>query len=846
MPEEPTAPSPRGSDAPSPAADSRAESAGVSPTLDSAESFADLLAGAGGESLVGRMLGRYRLIRRLGQGGMGAVYLAEETDLGRQVALKFILGGEFAGPEQSERLLREARAGAKLRHPGIVPVYHVGRLGARPYLAMGYVEGRTLAEVLEGDPAPSPAEILTWMRGIAEAVHHAHEAGIIHRDLKPGNVIIDGAGRPNVLDFGLARELNSVEASRLTGSGQILGTPEYMSPEQAGIGGARAADRRSDVFSLGVILYHAWSGVSPFRAETLLATLGNVIDREPAPPSTVRARAGRTLPAGIDARDLDTLCLRALEKDPALRYPTALEFGEDLRRCQEGEPVRARSVTSSQRMMRKMRRQRPLVAGVLTGIIGLALLAGLGWRLRARSMEAAAAAEREQAARREADAVRAREEATRARAAALEPYVERARKDLSYLKAYKDQVPPDVVLRKLADAQEAMDQAREIDPESPAVLLVEGQILARQGRYEEAEERYRRAMAADPEAIDPILHVADMMLHRVLSAEGGDDSSAADRAAWCAELAQIGGNDRLRYARPAEAAVLRTLAEAGGRLGPEVLPGLERAIEDDPQFHVALTLIAHVLHREKRYPEALARAEQAAQVNPHQAHPWFLLADSLRALGRYGDMIDPLTRALERVPDDPDLLFLRAVAWARTQRAAEAVRDLDRALRKRPDWLEALANRALARRETGDAAGYAADARRLLELQPGHRVGIEQQAWDRLGAGDLDGAVGLLRELRAREPLGASASLCLAYALGGLDRTDEAVAVLEEAAVRNPQDAWVAINLRYTRGIAFAEQGRYAEARELLTAVAEDPRSGDLGARARTVIARIQEQEGGK
>jgi serine/threonine protein kinase len=313
----------------------------------------------------------YELLKELGRGGMGVVYWAWQGSLNRTVALKMIRGGADAGPQERTRFRTEAEAVARLHHPHIVQVYDVGQAEQCPYLALEFVDGGSLAQKLTGTPLPArPAARL--MELVARAVQVAHQKGVIHRDLTPANVLLarsDAAQgvplgspaepeyyEPKVTDFGLAKLLVG-GGPTLTQSGAPMGTPSYMAPEQAG-GHVKAIGPATDVYGLGAILYELLTGRPPFKAATVLETLQQVRTGEPVPPSRLQPK----LP-----RDLTTVCLKCLAKEPGKRYASAEDLAEDLRRFLAGEPIRARSITKAERFWRWCRRN-PAVAGLLTAV----------------------------------------------------------------------------------------------------------------------------------------------------------------------------------------------------------------------------------------------------------------------------------------------------------------------------------------------------------------------------------------------------------------------------------------------------------------------------------------------
>jgi len=328
------------------------------------------------EALLARLrrLGDYELLEEIGRGGMGVVYRARQLSLNRIVAVKMILAGDFASPESVRRFRNEAEAAAHLRHPNIVAIHEVGEQDGQHYFAMELVEGPSLGELVREQPLPA-RRAATYLKAVAEAVAHAHAQRVLHRDLKPSNILLDPFDQPRVTDFGLARQLD--RGAELTLSGQAVGSPGYMSPEQV-VGHHGQIGPASDIYALGAVLYHLLTGRPPFHGDTVHAVLLQVQAAEPV--------SLRRLNPSV-SRDLETVCMKCLEKDPGKRYPEARELADELDRVLRDEPIRARPITPVGRAWRWCRR-RPAVATLL-GALLIALVGGLGgvvWQARRAEM----------------------------------------------------------------------------------------------------------------------------------------------------------------------------------------------------------------------------------------------------------------------------------------------------------------------------------------------------------------------------------------------------------------------------------------------------------------------------
>src|SRR5215813_1395417 len=319
-----------------------------------------------GAELLGE-LGDYELLEEVGRGGQGVVFRARQKSLNRIVALKVIRLGQWASKAHLKRFRLEAEAAAKLEHPGIVPIHEVGERDGSCYFSMKFVEGGQLDEVAKREPMPIRRAV-ELIAKVARTVHYAHEHGILHRDIKPGNILLDKNGEPHLTDFGLARLVET--ESSVTHTLEVLGTPSYMAPEQA-VGNNAPVSSATDVYGLGAVLYQLLTGHPPFAGGTTYETIKLLLDTEPRQPHVLNPK--------ID-RDLSTICLKCLEKDPNRRYPSALALAEDLERWLKHEPIQARHIGFFARG-RKWVQRNPTSALLAACLVALAGSAGwIAWK----------------------------------------------------------------------------------------------------------------------------------------------------------------------------------------------------------------------------------------------------------------------------------------------------------------------------------------------------------------------------------------------------------------------------------------------------------------------------------
>ncbi len=325
-----------------------------------------------------RRFGDYDLLEEIARGGMGVVYKARQTRLNRIVALKLILSGQFASKQEVLRFRAEAEAAANLRHPNIVAIHETGEDNGQHFFAMEYVEGRDLADIVRDGPL-APKRAVRYCEAIARGIQHAHQQGTLHRDLKPSNVLIDAADQVRITDFGLAKRLRGDFG--ITVTGQALGSPNFMPPEQTS-GKSAHLGPAGDVYGIGAILYHLLTGRPPFQGATIEEVLRQLHEEDPVPP--------RLLHPGLP-RDLQTVCLKCLEKDPAKRYASAESLADELGRFLRDEPILARPAGAPEKVWRWCRRN-PVVAGLLTALGSAVLLGGSGilWQWHRATVSATA------------------------------------------------------------------------------------------------------------------------------------------------------------------------------------------------------------------------------------------------------------------------------------------------------------------------------------------------------------------------------------------------------------------------------------------------------------------------
>jgi eukaryotic-like serine/threonine-protein kinase len=737
-----------------------------------------------------RYFGDYELLDEIARGGMGVVYRARQTSLNRIVAVKMILSGHLASDEDVKRFKTEAEAAGNLRHPGIVAVHEVGVHDGHHYFSMDYIEGRSLAEIVRENPLPA-RKGAEYVQAIAGAVEYAHQQGTLHRDLKPSNVLIDADDAVHVMDFGLAARVEGDH--HLTRTGQVLGTPVYMPPEQAQ-GKRGLIGPASDVYSLGVILYELLTGRPPFRAESSMQTLQQVIESEPAPLRLLNPKA---------PRDLETICLKCLQKQPHKRYPTAAELAADLGRWLNGEAIRARPVGKLERLWRWGRRH-PSSAALLASVLMMlaVLFSAALWyvndrgerqaeRIRAESKDAERLARLEQGVetaiesayvlRERSWTLTDRPEEWRAVLSSARSAQKRAE---SLIEQDPEQIDPslrsrvETLTRELnADEQDLQFAARyDAIRLEAAKVNVESEMFSGEKNFaltsealaaldlvightpvNEAAESIRGRPAPVQETR---ISALDLCLSRIADAEPGDEAwifavlAAVDSDPWRNDvrqaLARTDHEEMRRLAAEADVArhptsLLIHLARALSRAGFKddsirLLMRLNLVRPDD--FWVNHSLGYLFSPSQVNRPEASLRFyHTAVALRPESAGAWLNLGLTLAKQNDRHGALTAFGRAMELEPDYASAYNNMGAMHARLGQYAEAASAFHAAAALRPKYTLAHANLGIVLRRSGDLSGAIFAFQQAVDLEPKNERWVKAYIETCLEAGELKQAI---------------------------------------------------------------------------------------------------------
>ncbi len=682
----------------------------------------------------------YEVEALLGRGGMGVVFRARHLRLNRVVAIKMAISGSYAAPQERDRFQREAEAVAALRHPHVVQIYDVGDAEGRPYYAMEFVAGGSLAA--RAKPA-TPREAAALVIPLAEAMQAAHDAGIIHRDLKPANILLEEDGTPKIGDFGLSHRID--DNSRLTLNGAVIGTPNYMAPEQAA-GDPESVAPAVDVYALGAILYELLTAQPPFRGKTPAETVRHVVASDPMPPTSLNPKV---------PRDLEIVCLKCLSKDSARRYSSAERLGADLRRFLDGEAIEAKPEGRAARMWRRIRRS-PGWYAMLGCIVLLAgALAGVGVWI---------AADRADAGRRSAAEAAANEGAA---------------------------------MGDLREMALAMNRAAWVEARG-AFQRAEGRLSAR------GSARVRTALDQARRDLDLVARLESIRMGRARSVDGLFDHAGADDA-FCREFRRygFGGPEvvpELVAPRIAGSDARRALLDA---LDDWPIP------RSDAARKMWALRVARLVVGQKsgwigdaRDPElrknrpALERLIATAPIDDQPVPLLLAIADDLRAAG--GDPLPFLQKVQRARPGDFWANLAIGSALGRAKKHSEAVRYYQSALALRPDTAVSYNNVGSSLTNSGSFHEAIAYFRAALKLDPTAAITIYNLGYDLRATSQLDESIALFRSAVVRSPGSALLHAGFGDSLAAASRPAEALSEYRQAVELDPELLMAQPSLRTT------------------------------------------------
>jgi tetratricopeptide (TPR) repeat protein len=759
----------------------------------------------------------YLIQEELGRGGMGVVYQARHLALQRVVALKMVRDAAHAGRDELARFQTEAEAVARLQHPNIVQIFEVGEHQGLPFFALEFCAGGSLNKKLAGEPQPA-REAAQFLQMLARAMHHAHEQGIIHRDLKPANILLTADGAPKITDFGLARKLD--EDSTRTHCGAIMGTPSYMAPEQAR-GETRVIGPLADVYALGALLYELLTGRPPFKGAKLHDTLDQVRNQEPVPPRVLQPTA---------PRDLETICLKCLQKEPGKRYASALELAEDLGRFLAGEPIKAKAVGPLERAL-KWARRRPayaalavaVMAAVAAGVVGTVFY-GLYLRQAARTEAQQANALRRQLDRRQRiDQLRnlAVDAESARRYADAKEHLDRALATLE-----DDPEPTEDLRRPLEEARDRVAGHLQDDAARQQLARRVKQLKEHAGQVhfheisftdnarpaDRAAIRQEAALALALFGLTPDMQPADA--GHTLEPDRRYFASPEEMTRVAAECYQVllAWAEAETAPEPGEvAAAVRPRLERGRRLlDLAAALGLSQHLPDPQAFHFRRARLLALLG-----DDAGARGEraQADQLKPTTALDLFLTALDHYRQQEPARAASACEAVLRQDREHFWGQYLLALCYLKTKRWAEAKAGLTACLYREPSFFWALLLRGTAcsqLKEYDHAEDDFAEVLRLTDDPLARAVTLTNRGVMWVLRERWDEAVADLRQAIELKPDAPEWYVDLAYAHAGRKDWDAAIKALDEALTRRPGDAV----LHHTRARLNLDRGNAAAARQ--------------------------------
>ncbi len=806
----------------------------------------------------GEEFGKYRLLGELGHGGMGIVYKAFDTELKRTVALKMLLCEESGvETQQVKRFMIEARAAAKLKHPNIVQLHDFGEEYGRHYFTMDYVEGISLEDALADRKRQrlSPKRISEIIRDVADALGYAHSKGIIHRDIKPANILLDRDGKPFLTDFGLAKEVRGLEKS-LTLTGVIMGTPYYMSPEQAR--GDKRIDRRSDIFSLGVIMYEALTGRKPFAGTQIYEILNKVIDTD---PPTLRSVSR------LVHRDIETICMKCLDKEKQRRYRSAKELSDDITRYLEGEPILARPSGLPTKIWKKAKKNRiTSVSIAATAAIFLIVIMSLlvsSARTSAKIEVYMRQAQEEFDERNFADARalcekilelspgdRTAEELRRkciSEIARLDEESRRERETALALVRQKTQAQEiraraQAIIDRLKSTRTpweritACDEALEIDPTFGLAWQEKGYAYKELRDYDKAFECFTKAIGLTPQLaysyyerawitqsvrkkledavpdfekviqLDPGSHIAHFSKGYVEALRRNYDAAIAHytKAIEIFPQYDTAYHDR-GYARQ----------QKGDLDG--AIEDYSKAIEIDPTLIMAYLNRGNARSAKNDLDGAVADYEKVIEIDPKNAGAYCNRGNVRARKGNHSGAVADYSKAIKLDPELAEAYYSRGLHSYHRGDIDKAIADWTKAIEIKPDYAHAYYNRGVARKSKDDTEGALADYEKAIQADPYFPAPYLNRGRIREENGDLDGAVADYDKIIEINPNHARAYINRGAVRSQKGDLDGAIADCTKSIEIEPGDARAYLN----RGVAWHRKGNLKGAIEDYTKAIE-------------------------
>jgi tetratricopeptide (TPR) repeat protein/tRNA A-37 threonylcarbamoyl transferase component Bud32 len=747
----------------------------------------------------------YEVLAVLGRGGHGIVYRVKHLKLKRVAALKMLLTGQYASPAELARFMREAEAIAALQHPNIVQIYEVGEVDGRPYFTMEFVGGGSLAQKLRGVPQPAQYTV-SVLESLARAIHTAHLAGIIHRDVKPANVLLAPDGTPKISDFGLARYLEG-QGDVTLGPAKV-GTPSYMAPEQV-VGKPGTVGPPADIYGLGATLYELLTGRPPFRADTSTETERQVLAQEAAPPSRLNAKV---------PRDLETICLKCLQKEPARRYESAAALADDLVRYREGRPIRARRMGWGPRSWRWCRRK-PAAAALIAiafALLGSAIGGGL-WLEKQQTERRIENVRHDSELRNEVSAV-----VVQAISLRNGFHFREARALLEQTQDRVWPVGPDVLRQRLQRARADLELAQRLDDARSETLALYGGTnefwIAERHEPWGAERQYLTALANAGFARegDDSNVVASRVNQSAVRAEivaGLDDWASITRdpkrLIWILAIARGADPDPARnsvrqpelWQRPGE---LMRFAQAlkPEELSPQLAVALARRAQlgrvDSVQFLVATQMhfpqdfwvnfqLGAALSQFQRWEEALGYCRAALALRPDSSIAQNNVGAVLDALGRRDDALRYLHESLRLEPNNPWADATLGNVLRKQGKVDEAISQLQQAIRAEPGASALYNFLGLALADKGQRDEAIAAYRNAINIDPDSTEARFNLGLALRDMGRFDEAVDWLRQITRLDPKDVAALCQLGLTLRDMGRADEAIGLFQQALRLEPE-----------------------------------------------------------